>query len=146
MSMIDLSELLPIGVSLDQLPLDHQTNLLAFLPKLQAFRAKSGLIMVCDSGYRTKAHHEEVYAVKNELRKKQGLKPVNIPWGSAHLFGWAADFRDRDRRLAAFAEDEKEFVRYLGFHFEVKSATSFPTPWLHIQGVSPKSDNLWFQP
>jgi hypothetical protein len=144
--MIELPELLAKGVELAQLPEDHQKNLLAFLPKLQAFRQASGLIMVCSNGYRTKEHHEEIYREKNKLRQERGLKPLTIPWGSAHLSGHAADFLDPGRHLARFVDENEEFVRSLGFHFEAKAATAWPVPWLHIQDVSPKSGNLWFQP
>lgn len=146
MNSIELSDLLPKGVSLDALPKDHQKNLVQFLPKLQAFQQRSGLYMLCTNAYRTHAHHVEIYEAKNKLRAEQGLKPVPIPWDSAHLTGHAADFLDPARALACFVDKDERFVRSLGFHFEAKAATSWPVAWLHIQDVSPRSGNLWFQP
>jgi hypothetical protein len=144
--VILISELLPRGLSLAEIPSEHQKNLIEFHSKLQAFREKCGLLMVCSSGYRTKEHHEEIYAKKNKLRQFAGLEPLKIPYGSAHLSGHACDFLDPCRALADFVDANKDFVRSLGFHFEARESTSWPTPWLHIQDVSPLSGALWFQP
>lgn len=143
---IEMAELLPRGVTLESLPEAHQKNLLQFLPKLQAFRQKCGLPMVCTSGYRTLQHHLEIYRLKNEQRERSGFDPIPIPMGSKHLIGMAADFEDPQRKLALFVNLHADFIASLGFHFEAQGATAFPSPWLHIQCVAPASGKLWFWP
>lgn len=141
-----MQDVLPKGVVLETLPEEHQENLEELLIKISAMEDSFGRPFACSSGYRTLEHHEEIYRIKNEKRIEAGLKPVPIPMGSRHLEGLAVDVLDPKRVLQHWILDHLEYAEDHGLYFEAFDACQFPTPWVHIQIVPPRSGKRFFEP
>lgn len=146
MSLLDVVELLPRGIPLDQIPLEHQENLRKLCEELLPLREACNFPWIVTNGYRTLEHHEEIYHVKNELRMKAGLMPVHIPMGSAHLFGNAVDIADPNKKLQHWLLDHLDMLEDQGIYCESFDACQFPSPWVHFQRIAPKSGRRFFEP
>ena len=109
---------------LDDLPQEHQENLLELLVVANKIRDAYGKPLIVSSGYRSMAKHLAIYA-------KKGITDQNrIPKKSQHLFALALDFADPKQELQAFILANPDLVDRLNIFLEDFSATS---SWVHIQ-------------
>lgn len=138
-----MEDLLPGGLRFDEIPKEHQDNLVELLAALNDFEKETQTSFVSNSGYRTIAHHEAIYAAKNEKRLEAGLAPLRVPMGSAHLKGLADDLKDLDKFLQYWILDHLEYCEEKGLYFE---AFEFTPGWVHVQKVAPASGHRFFIP
>lgn len=136
---ITMNELL-MGKKLEDLPKDHQANLLTLLGKLTAVRSAYGKPMTPTSVYRSMAQHLAIYAKKGITDKKL------IPMKSKHLYGQAVDIADADGKLKEWCKANEKLLADIGLWMEDFDKT--PT-WVHFQivpyGSWTKGKSQWFK-
>ena len=135
--MIVLYELLGHGIEFDDLDSETQSNLMELLNRINKVREAWGKPMFVTSGYRTLAHHLEIYAAKGITDIKR------IPMKSNHLFGRAVDISDRNREMQKWCIDNEQLLATIGLWMESFNATA---TWVHFQINPPDSGKRWFNP
>lgn len=141
MEYVSVINYLGTDAKLEDLPDEHVRNVNTLVPKINEFLEAFGSYREIASGYRTKAHHERVYAEINTKRAKQKLPLVSIPWGSKHLVGAAIDLEDKDAKLYNFTRANVKLLESLGLWCEERQGG-----WLHVQCYPPKSGKRFFIP
>ena len=116
------------------------TDLLA---RLQALESAYGSPFTVDSGLRSIAHQQAIYAQINANRAASGLAPVAVPLGSRHLSGQAADIADVTGDLWAWCMGNIPILEVQNIYLEDRGYT--PT-WVHMQSVAPGSGKRIFIP
>jgi len=134
--MISVKEIIG-DLDIKTLPQEHQDNLKALLEKMNRVRFLYGKPMTVTSGYRSMAHHLEIYAKKGITDKSK------IPLKSKHLFGEAADIYDPKKELQRWCVEHESELVAIGLWCEDFSATK---NWVHFQIVPPKSGKRFFMP
>ncbi len=132
--MIAYKELLS-GHSIADIPIAHQQNLQELCKRLNVLRAAYGEPMTITSGYRTAQDQRRIYNSK-------GIK--DVPMGSAHLSGLAADIADPDGRLKLWLTSTPQGITLMqeqGLYGEEGTHG-----WIHLQFLPPKSNHRWFLP
>ena len=138
--MISLNELLS-GNDPKTLPQEHLDSLNVLLDKVNKVRTAWAKPMTVTSGYRSMAHHLEIY-------KAKGITdPKKIPMHSKHLYGQAVDIADADGSLKKWCVANENLLRAIGLWMEDFKTT---TTWVHFQCVPYGSykvgGSLWFIP
>ena len=105
-------------------PLNLKANLDDLLLRLNAFRALYGRPMICTSGYRTETNNRKVGGAKN----------------SAHLYGQAADFLDRDQSLAKWIMQDLTVLDQVDLWMEDPSRS---VGWIHLQSRPVQSGRVF---
>lgn len=123
------------GMNVADIPLTHQHNLECTLERANKLLDASGIKTYVTSGYRTIQHHLEIYS-------KRGIHPPNVPMGSAHLSGCAADLYDGDGSLMQWCRDNITTLESIGLWIEDDTTQ----PRVHIQTNPPRSGNRFFKP
>lgn len=100
--------------------------------KLNQLRAAYGRPMVITSGLRSDEQQKALIAAGKSTATK-----------SKHLIGQAADIRDEDGKLAAWARQNVEILKDIELWCEDPEYTR---GWLHVQTVPPKSGKRFFIP
>lgn len=121
-------------------PVEHKVNLDELLIKINKLRAAYGKPLIVTSGYRSLAHHLEIYKRKGITDQKK------IPMKSRHLSGQAIDVvpvEDSIKHLQDWIKDNVKLMEEIGLWFEDFSAT--PT-WVHAQIIPPGSGKRFFLP
>ena len=134
--MIIMKELNPSNAPVSE---EVQKNMDDLLVKLNKFRTAYALPMKVTSGLRTMEDHLRIYKNINDKRKDQGLDPVKIPMGSAHLNGLACDFADPQGTLYQWAFNNQKLMEEIGLWAEEGTVG-----WLHLQSRPAK--NRFFKP
>lgn len=101
------------------------------LPKINLLQSTYNLNLKITSGFRTWAHHKEIYKAINDQRIIAGKPEIPIPLHSSHLTGNAVDLYDPEGELKKFLADEK-FLTDNGLWSEGFAWT--PT-WVHVQNI-----------
>lgn len=140
---ITMDEFLGGMGTLDTMEDELVGNANTIVPKANELLDRFGEYRGCNSGYRSMAHHLEIYAAKNKTRKAQGLPELKVPMSSRHLICAAIDLEDTDGKLKKWAKENVDVLEELGLYCEALEST--PT-WLHIQFIAPKSGNRFFVP
>ena len=132
--MITKEELIE-GTKWENIPKDHQNNLLDLLAKLNLIRAKWAKPEIVSSGYRSLSQHLAIY-------KKKGITDQKlIPMKSRHLSGQAADIGDADTKTPGnqilefqqwCRDNESWLLNEVGVWIEDFAHT---TSWVHFQSV-----------
>lgn len=134
--MITLQEYNPKNAPVSD---EVQKNIDDLLIKLNKFRTAYALPMKVTSGLRTMEDHQRIYKEINEKRKNQGLDPLKVPMGSAHLNGLACDFADPKGTLYDWAFSNQKLLEEIGLWAEEGTKG-----WLHLQ--SRPAHNRFFKP
>ncbi len=137
--MITMLELLS-GNSINDVPIAAQRNLEDLLPRLNKLRLAWNKPLIITSGFRSIQHHIDVYRTK-ALREGKPFSNLQIPMGSKHLFGQAADFSDPTGELYKWAKANEAMLIDAGLWCEEGTVG-----WLHCQSVPPRSGRRWFLP
>jgi hypothetical protein len=135
--MITYNELLS-GHVINDLSIRQQQNLEELLKRLNVLRAAYGKPWTVNSGFRTEQDQRRIYSQPPYL--KFG---TNVPLGSAHLQGLAADISDRDGAIKAwlYSPIGAKLLEEQGLYCELDTVG-----WVHIQFRKPNSGNRWFKP
>ena len=116
-------------------PPEYKENLKELLVKLNKLRDLWAKPMSITSGFRTIAHHIQVY-------KDKGITDQSkIPMKSKHLYCQAADISDPDFELTKFCKEHTKEMEEIGIWFE----DDMSVKRLHIQTVPPSSKSRWFK-
>jgi uncharacterized protein YcbK (DUF882 family) len=126
---------------LEDLPEEHQANLLITFEKINKVRAKYGKPMTPTSVYRSLAEHLAIY-------KRKGITDQKlIPMKSKHLFGQAIDIADPEGKLKEWCKANETFLLEVGLWLEHYDST---VGWCHFQTVPYGSwkvgKSIWFKP
>lgn len=117
-------------------PPELEENLKKLLEAVNKLRSLWGKPMKVTSGFRSMAHHIQVY-------KDKGITDLaKIPMKSKHLSCEAIDIYDPKFELTNFCKQNEAKMKEFGLYFE----DDMSVPRLHIQCVAPKSGNRWFKP
>lgn len=126
---------------LEDLPADHQANVLIVFDKINKVREKYGKPMTPTSFYRSIAEHLAIYAKKGITNKKL------IPMKSKHLYGQAIDIADPDGKLKEWCKANEAFLLSIGLWMEHYDDT---IGWAHFQivpyGSWKQGKSIWFKP
>lgn len=148
-------EFLEPGTKWEDLPKEHQNNILGFIPKLNKIREKWGKPMIVSSAYRSWAKHLDIYKKK---AAKEGVvfNESKVPKASKHLFGLAIDIGDADAKTPGnqieefqqwCRDNEKWLLEEVGVWIEDFSATK---TWVHFQSIPygswKKGKSIFFKP
>ena len=133
--MIAMKELLG-GRPLNDLSIKQQQNLSELCKRLNVLRAAYGRPMIITSGFRTEQDHRRIYSAK-------GITGDDVPMGSRHLQGLAADIADNGTLRHWLKNDPKAITLLEELELYCEEGT---TSWTHIQIGAPKSGNRWFLP
>ena len=135
--MIEFSELIK-EYNLEDIPKDHQNNLLILLERLNQLRKIWAKPMIITSAYRSMEHHLAIYHKRGIYDKSK------IPMQSRHLTGQACDIYDEHFSLTNFCKkDNSKLIISIGLWCEDDKSV----PRLHVQTISPpNSDHRWFKP
>jgi uncharacterized protein YcbK (DUF882 family) len=112
------------------------TNLKELQRRLNIIRAAYGIPMIVTSGLRDIEHHKSIY-------RRKGIEEENIPMGSKHLHGQAADIYDPEQKLQKWCLENEALLEKAGLYCEHFSVT---LTWVHFQSVPPRSGNRFFYP
>jgi uncharacterized protein YcbK (DUF882 family) len=134
--MITMSELLK-NTKFEDIPKEHQENLLKLLDMLNLLRRAYGKPLIVSSGYRSMTDHLRIYKEKGITDKSK------IPMKSTHLSGMSCDFSDPDGLLKDWVNKNLQIMVDIGFYMEDFSATK---TWLHVQFRKPASGKRFFMP
>ena len=77
--------------------LDNLKNTFKKMDKVREYFGKSISVHV---SLRPMKYHKELYAKQNADRKRNGLEPLKVPMGSAHLSGMGVDFHVKGMKCA----------------------------------------------
>lgn len=137
--MISIEELIKGNdMTWDQIPKEHQINLIDLLSRLNKLRVIWGKPIIITNGYRSLAHHLKIYAAKGITDQSK------IPMKSQHLSGCAADMSDPDGSLKAFVKaNDYQVLKDCELWMEAADSTN---GWLHNQSNPPKSGAREFEP
>ena len=124
----------------EDVPKEHQDNILELMSKLNKVRYKWGKPMITTSGYRYWADHVRIYKQKAE-REGKVFDESTIPKGSKHLFGLACDIYDPELKLTKWLKNNPKILEEIGLWCEEGNSN-----WVHFQIRPPKSGNRWFLP
>ena len=107
-------------------------KLLKRINKLQDLYGKQ---FVVTSGFRSLAHHIQIY------NKKGITDPKKIPLKSRHLYCQAVDIEDKDGRLYKWSKQNDKYLEDIGLWCEEGTKG-----WMHYQIEKPASGKRWFLP
>lgn len=131
----------------NQIPIDHQFNLMHLHLALNRVRQQYAKPMVVTSGYRSKEDQFRIYKEINDDRKQRGLPELRVPLGSMHLRGAAADIADPDRELASWCKVNETKLYEWGLWVEDLGETeNGRRSWVHLQVLPPRSGSRFFLP
>ena len=125
--MITLSELMGAN-STSEIPLTAQQQLVELLVKVNKVREVWGKPMTVTSGFRSMQHHVDIYRTK-ALRAGKPFSQLQVPLGSRHLYGQAADFAD-DGSLYKWLHEHPEVMEMADVYGELNTQG-----WVHLQSV-----------
>jgi len=130
-------EIIPKDV---EIPPEHKANVFDLLVKLNTVRFMSDFPMRITSGYRTREKHRQIY-----IRK--GFAEEDIPWGSYHLIGGAADVYDPNGHLKKWLNENIYLIEKVGLYIEDFDYTD---EYVHFQTFPYASyavgDPIFFKP
>ncbi len=139
--MIVLKELLK-GTKLESLPVETQKNLNNLLIKLNKISELYKKPMVVTSGLRTMEDHLRIYREK-AIKEGKLFDPKNVPMGSKHLTGGAADISDPNKELQKWCIINQIKLKELELYCE---DFTYTPNWIHFQILPSKSGKLFFIP
>jgi uncharacterized protein YcbK (DUF882 family) len=122
-------------VKWEDIPADHQNNLIKLLEKINVIRKAYGKPWIITSGYRSLEDHLRIYKEKGITDKSK------IPMKSKHLFGKACDVFDPNLELTKWLKDNPSYLEDNGLWCEEGNKN-----WVHFQDEPPKSGKRWFLP
>lgn len=141
--MITLEELL-CKVKWEDIPKEHQDNLLILLDKINLIRKKFGKPMRPTNSYRTLDHHLRIYRDKAN-REKVPFDQSKVPMGSKHLQGCAVDIFDPKKELMNWLQANPSVLEEADLFCELGT-----TNWVHLQWKPfrsyKKGGTRWFKP
>ena len=135
--MITMKELMGRPMAI---PAEHSSNLQKLFISVNKLRTAYGKPMKVTSGYRSLAHHLEIYKAKGITDQSK------IPMQSNHLKGLAVDLvpvEDPIGHLHDWVNQNVSLMEDMGFYME---AFEYTPTWTHFQIVAPKSGNRFFIP
>jgi uncharacterized protein YcbK (DUF882 family) len=136
--MITMQELLK-GTKFEDIPKEHQDNLLKLLAAVNIIREAWGKPMRITSGYRSMLDHLRIYREKGITDKSK------IPMKSKHLFGAGVDIADPGLLLTKWLQDHPEMLEKAGLFCEAGNSN-----WVHFQclpfGSYKPGKTRWFNP
>ena len=139
--MITMAELLK-GNTLSSLDADVQKNLGILLERLNLIRNLWNKPMIVTSGFRSMLDHIRIY---KEIAAKKGkpFKMSDVPMGSRHLYGMAADISDPTFELTAWCKLNNSKVLE---DCQLWCEDDMTETRLHLQIEAPASGHRWFKP
>lgn len=130
----------------NECPEELSANLDQLVYKLNLLELHYGHDLMLSSGFRTMAHHIEIYKEK-ALKAKRPFDESKVPMKSKHLFCQAGDVEPVNPKLL---DDFKKFIfqnpklmEEIALWFEDFKYT--PT-WVHAQTIPPGSGKRFFIP
>ena len=143
MKFISVDEYLMGRATLSELSPEIIGNINILIPKVNDLLEIFSEYRSVNSGLRLDSDHVRIYDEINTKRRKKGLAPVSIPWGSTHLSGEGIDLEDKNDKLKEFCIKNIHLLKKLGLYME---SPEFTDTWCHLQCRKTKSGLIIFKP